>query len=151
LGPEIAPLPEGADFTGRTVLLVDDDPRNVFAIQSILGARKMEVLHAENGRVAIDLLHSHPDVDVVLMDVMMPEMDGLEATRAMRELAQFRSLPIITLTAKAMKGDREAALSAGATEYIAKPVDPDRLLAVLYAWMNRPPGDATPGAAKMAS
>jgi signal transduction histidine kinase/HAMP domain-containing protein/ActR/RegA family two-component response regulator len=148
LDPEVAPLPQGADFSGRTVLLVDDDPRNVFAIQSILRARKIEVLHAENGKLAIEMLHSRPDVDVVLMDVMMPEMDGLEATRALREIAQFRSLPIITLTAKAMKGDREKALSAGATEYVAKPVDPERLLAILYTWINKRLGSA---AAQMAS
>ncbi len=137
LETEVPPLPLDASFSGRTVLLVDDDQRNVFAIETILRSRDAEVLHADNGKVAIELLRGRRDVDAVLMDVMMPEMDGLEATRALRDIAEFRSLPIISLTAKAMKGDREKALSAGATEYIAKPVDPNRLLAVLHFWMNR--------------
>ena len=140
---EIAPqtpipaLPAGATFDGVKVLLVDDDMRNLFALQSVLQSRRIEVLHADNGRVAIDLLQQHPDVDVVLMDTMMPEMDGLSATRAIRDIVQYQKMPIISLTAKAMKGDREKALEAGATDYVTKPVDPERLLAVIHHWVSR--------------
>ena len=95
------------------------------------------VLHADNGKVAIDLLQQHDDVDLVLMDTMMPEMDGLSATRAIRERVRYRSLPIISLTAKAMKGDREKALEAGATDYVTKPVDSQRLLAVVHYWVTQ--------------
>ena len=130
-------LPDDADFSGKKLLLVDDDGRNVFAIASVLKGRGMEVLHAENGKIALALLQTHGDVDAVLMDTMMPEMDGLEATRTIRNLPQFQNLPIISLTAKAMKGDRENALSAGASEYVTKPVDPERLLAILHVWLNR--------------
>jgi HAMP domain-containing protein/signal transduction histidine kinase len=137
--PLVPPLPENADFSGKKVLLVDDDGRNVFAIASVLKERGMQVLHADNGRVALDLLRENGDVDAVLMDTMMPEMDGLDATRAIRGLARFKSLPIISLTAKAMKGDREKALAAGASEYVTKPVDPERLLAILHIWLGPGP------------
>ncbi len=132
----VPPLPDNASFAGIKVLLVDDDVRNLFALQSVLQSRHIEVLHADNGRVAIELLQDHPDVDIVLMDTMMPEMDGLSATRAIRDIVQYRSMPIISLTAKAMKGDREKAVEAGASDYITKPVDPDRLLAVIHHWVN---------------
>jgi signal transduction histidine kinase/ActR/RegA family two-component response regulator len=134
----VPPLPEGACFAGKRVLLVDDDGRNVFAIASVLRAREMEVLHAENGKIAMSILKEGPEIDAVLMDTMMPEMDGLDATRAIRSVARFKDLAIIALTAKAMKGDREKALAAGASEYVTKPVDPDQLLAVLHVWLNRP-------------
>ncbi len=136
LDPE-RPLPAGADFDGRVVLLADDDVRNVFAINSVLESRGMRVIHAENGREAIRLLEENPDVDLVLMDTMMPEMDGLSAIQAIRGRIDFRALPIITLTAKAMKEDREKALEAGASDYVAKPVDPDQLLAVMHGWLSR--------------
>ncbi len=132
----IPPLPLGADFSGKAVLLVDDDSRNIFAIQTVLEARGMRVLHAENGRAALEVL-SHDDVDLVLMDTMMPEMDGIEATRAIRHIARFESLPVISLTAKAMKGDREKAIEAGASDYVTKPVDPERLLAIVHFWLTR--------------
>ena len=135
--PVVPPLPEDADFSGKRVLLVDDDGRNVFAIASVLEARGMEVMHAPNGKVALELLQTGGKVDAVLMDTMMPEMDGLDATRAIRDMLQFKDLPIISLTAKAMKGDREKALAAGATEYVTKPVDPERLLAILHVWVNK--------------
>jgi CheY-like chemotaxis protein len=135
--PHVPPLPADADFSGHKVLLVDDDGRNVFAISSVLKDRGMEVLHAQNGKIALDLLRKHDDISAVLMDTMMPEMDGLDATRAIRGLAQFQALPIISLTAKAMKGDREKALAAGASEYVTKPVDPERLLAILHVWLPR--------------
>jgi signal transduction histidine kinase/HAMP domain-containing protein/ActR/RegA family two-component response regulator len=133
--PPIPPLPEDADLAGMKVLVVDDDVRNVFALRSALEERGIHVLHAENGRVAIELLQDHDDVDLVLMDTMMPEMDGLSATKAIRERVRYRSLPIISLTAKAMKGDREMAIEAGATDYVTKPIDSQRLLAVVHYWI----------------
>src|SRR5690606_26920759 len=119
------------------VLLVDDDLRNLFALRSVLEARNIRVLHTDNGRSGIELLQTTPGIDLVLMDTMLPELDGLSATRAIRDMLQFRDLPIISLTAKAMKGDREEALKAGASDYIAKPVDPDQLLSVLYQWLPK--------------
>jgi signal transduction histidine kinase/HAMP domain-containing protein len=137
--PAIAPLPEDAELAGTTVLLADDDVRNVFAINSVLESRQMRVIHAENGREALRLLEANPEIDLVLMDTMMPEMDGLTAIQEIRKRPEYRDLPIISLTAKAMKGDRDNAIGAGASDYIAKPVDPDRLLAVMYGWLlSRP-------------
>ncbi len=138
-GRAIPPLPTDAAFAGTKVLLVDDDVRNLFALQSILKSRGIEVLHADNGRVAIELLQTHPDVDIVLMDTMMPEMDGLSATRAIRDIVQYQAMPIISLTAKAMKGDREKALEAGASDYVTKPVEPERLLAIIHHWVRQAP------------
>jgi CheY-like chemotaxis protein len=134
---EIEPLPDNADFTGTKVLLVDDDTRNIFAIRTVLEARGIRVLHADNGKVALDLLKEHPDLNLVLMDTMMPEMDGLTATREIRGNLGLNTLPIISLTAKAMKGDREKALEAGASDYVTKPVDPQRLLAVIHMWRQK--------------
>jgi len=129
-------LPVSASFDGKKILVVDDDVRNVYALTSILEPKNIEVLHAENGKMGIDVLKENPDVDLVLMDTMMPEMDGLQATRLIREDKRFKDLPIISLTAKAMKGDREKCLSAGASEYITKPVDKDELLAAIHAWTH---------------
>ncbi|WP_373998278.1 HAMP domain-containing protein [Bdellovibrio bacteriovorus] len=129
------PLPVNADFTGRKVLIVDDDVRNVFALSSVLKMRGMNVIFAENGKQGIKVLTENPDTDLVLMDTMMPEMDGLEATREIRTLPQFANLPIISLTAKAMKGDREKCIEAGASDYVTKPVDETHLLSVMYSWM----------------
>ncbi|HEX9508789.1 MAG TPA: ATP-binding protein, partial [Myxococcales bacterium] len=133
-------LPKDADFRDRKVLVIDDDMRNIFAINSVLEAQHIRVIHAENGRVGVERLREHPDVDLVLMDTMMPEMDGLAATQAIRSMSEFNQLPIISLTAKAMKGDREKALAAGASDYIAKPVDPERLLSVIYLWLQKSAG-----------
>ena len=130
-------LPENASFAGTRVLVVDDDMRNIFAIRSALEERGIEVLYAENGKIALETLTKHSNVDIVLMDTMMPEMDGLSATRAIRDILQFQALPIISLTAKAMKGDREKALEAGASDYVTKPVDPEKLLAVIHMWLSR--------------
>jgi CheY-like chemotaxis protein len=116
---------------GRKVLIVDDDVRNIFALTSALESYKMEVLRAENGREGIDRLTQNPDIDVVLMDIMMPEMDGYETMRAIRKIDRFKQLPIIALTAKAMKADREKCIEAGASDYIAKPLDMDQLLSML--------------------
>jgi CheY-like chemotaxis protein len=122
-------------FLGKKVLIVDDDVRNVFALTSALEAHGMEVIFAENGREGIEALRQSPEVDLVLMDVMMPELDGYETTRAIRELPEFEKLPIIALTAKAMKGDRERSIAAGASDYITKPVDTDQLLSLLRVWL----------------
>jgi CheY-like chemotaxis protein len=127
----------GTVLAGKKVLVVDDDVRNIFAMTSILEPYSMEVLPAETGRGAIETLQSKPDVDVVLMDIMMPDMDGYDTMRAIRRLAKFRSLPIIALTAKAMKGDREKCIEAGASDYVSKPVDTEQLLAVLRMWLHR--------------
>ena len=124
-------------FQGRKVLIVDDDVRNVFALASVFEGRGMEVLFAENGREGLEALQKNPDVDLVLMDIMMPEMDGYETTRAVRELPEFKSLPIVALTAKAMKGDREKCLEAGASDYLAKPVNTEQLLSALRMWLHR--------------
>jgi HAMP domain-containing protein/signal transduction histidine kinase/CheY-like chemotaxis protein len=124
-------------LSGRKVLIVDDDIRNIFALTSTLEQHNMITLSAETGRDAISILESTPDVDVVLMDVMMPEMDGLDTTRAIRKIHRFHDLPIIAVTAKAMKGDREKCIEAGAWDYLAKPVDQGELLAMLRAWLVR--------------
>ena len=126
-----------AVFDGKKVLIVDDDVRNVFALTSVFERRGMEVLFAENGRDGIEALEMNPDVSLVLMDIMMPEMDGYEATRAMREIPEFEQLPIVALTAKAMRGDREKSLASGASDYITKPVDVDQLLALMRVWLHR--------------
>jgi CheY-like chemotaxis protein len=116
---------------------VDDDVRNVYALTSALEDRGVEVLTAEDGRQGIDLLQKTPGVDLVLMDIMMPEMDGYETTRAIRKMAGFKDLPIIALTAKAMRGDREKSLAAGASDYITKPVEINQLLALMRLWLER--------------
>ncbi|HYC33837.1 MAG TPA: response regulator, partial [Gemmatimonadales bacterium] len=124
-------------LTGRKVLIVDDDVRNIFALTTFLERSQMQVLYAESGREGIGKLQDTGDIDAVLMDVMMPEMDGYETMRAIRENPRFRHLPIIAVTAKAMKGDREKCIEAGASDYIAKPVDMDQLLSLLRVWLYR--------------
>jgi CheY-like chemotaxis protein len=121
----------------RKVLVVDDDARNIFALTTVLENQTMDVVTATNGRQAIELLENTPDLSVVLMDIMMPEMDGYETMREIRKRPQFRTLPILALTAKAMKGDREKCLQAGASDYIAKPVNTDQLLSLLRVWLYR--------------
>ncbi|MBV8474803.1 MAG: response regulator, partial [Hyphomicrobiales bacterium] len=122
---------------GRKVLVVDDDARNIFALTSVLENQDMEVLSATSGQVAIDLIRQTPDLSVVLMDIMMPDMDGYETMREIRRIPEFRTLPIIALTARAMKGDREKCLDAGASDYIAKPVNTDQLLSLMRVWLFR--------------
>jgi len=124
-------------LAGKTVLVVDDDVRNIFALTSLLEDHHLNVLHAENGRAGIEMLESTPNIDLVLMDIMMPEMDGYETMRAIRQLPRFRSLPLIALTAKAMKGDRAKCIEAGASDYITKPVDLEQLFSVLRVWITR--------------
>ncbi|HLJ51578.1 MAG TPA: HAMP domain-containing protein [Bryobacteraceae bacterium] len=124
-------------LSGRKVLVIDDDLRNIFALTSVLEQRDLQVLHAENGRSGIEVLQKNKDIDIVLMDIMMPEMDGYETTRTIRGMEDFASLPIIALTAKAMKGDREKCLQAGASDYVTKPVDLDHLFSVMRVWLAR--------------
>ncbi|OWW22368.1 HAMP domain-containing protein [Noviherbaspirillum denitrificans] len=123
-------------LAGRKVLIVDDDLRNIFALSSVLERQHMKVLYAENGRDGIEILQSDPSIDIVLMDIMMPGMDGYDTMRAIRKNARFRSLPIITLTAKAMKGDRDKCIAAGASDYITKPVDTGQLLSLIRVWIH---------------
>jgi CheY-like chemotaxis protein len=122
---------------GRKVLIVDDDVRNIFALSSVLERRGMTVLTAGTGREAIATIESTSDLAIVLMDIMMPEMDGYETMQVIRQNASLRRLPIIALTAKAMKGDREKCLEAGASEYLAKPVNTEQLLSALRMWLHR--------------
>jgi CheY-like chemotaxis protein/signal transduction histidine kinase/HAMP domain-containing protein len=125
------------DLIGRTVLLVDDDARNIFALSSVLERRGMKVLTATNGNDAIAIIRSNRDIAIVLMDIMMPGMDGYETMQAVRSDPAFRRLPIVALTAKAMKGDREKCLEAGASDYLAKPVNTEQLLTALRMWLHR--------------
>jgi CheY-like chemotaxis protein len=122
---------------GRKVLIVDDDVRNIFALSSVLERRGMSVLTAGTGREAIATIESTPELAIVLMDIMMPEMDGYETMQVIRQNSSLRRLPIIALTAKAMKGDREKCLEAGASEYLAKPVNTEQLLSALRMWLHR--------------
>jgi HAMP domain-containing protein/CheY-like chemotaxis protein/signal transduction histidine kinase len=124
-------------LSGKKVLVVDDDMRNIYAITSLLERQKMHVYYAESGLEGIERLKAVQGIDVVLMDVMMPEMDGYEAMRRIREMEEFRNLPVIALTAKAMKGDREKCLQAGASDYITKPIDPQQLVSLLRVWLYR--------------
>jgi CheY-like chemotaxis protein len=120
---------------GKKVLIIDDDMRNIFALTSMLESHKMQVIYAENGKEGIEVLDANPDIDIVLMDIMMPEMDGYETTQKIRQNLQFKSLPVIALTAKAMQGDREKCIEAGASDYITKPVDTEQLLSLLRVWL----------------
>jgi len=122
---------------GKKALVVDDDIRNIFALTSVLEEHHLLVVSAENGRDAIKALQAHSDIDVVLMDIMMPEMDGMETTRQIRLDPRSKNVPIIAVTAKAMKGDREKCIEAGAWDYLAKPVDPEELVSMLRAWLVR--------------
>jgi CheY-like chemotaxis protein len=121
---------------GKTILLVDDDMRNIFALSSVLEEKGLNVLVAEHGKEGLEMLGRHADIALVLMDIMMPEMDGYTAMQEIRNSeSDIRNVPIIALTAKAMKGDRKRCIEAGANDYLAKPVDPDRLLSLLRVWL----------------
>jgi signal transduction histidine kinase/HAMP domain-containing protein/ActR/RegA family two-component response regulator len=135
LTPPAAKSAQHERVRGRKVLIVDDDLRNAFAITSILELYGLRVIHAPSGRQGIDVLRSGQDIDLVLMDVMMPEMDGYTTTAAIREMPQFASLPVIAVTARAMQGDRDKSLAAGASDYVTKPVDTDELLACMERWL----------------
>jgi CheY-like chemotaxis protein len=124
-------------LSDRKVLVIDDDVRNIFAITTALESYRMQVVYAESGRAGIELLEAQSDINAILMDVMMPEMDGFETTQRIRRDERFKHLPIIMVTAKAMKGDREKCLAAGASDYITKPVDMDQLRSLLRVWLYR--------------
>ncbi len=119
------------------MLIVDDDMRNIFALATVLEEHDMTIVSADNGRDAIRDPDRTADIDIVLMDIMMPEMDGIETMREIRKIPSCRDLPIIAVTAKAMKGDREKCIEAGAWDYLSKPVDTEQMLAVLRAWLHR--------------
>jgi CheY-like chemotaxis protein len=124
-------------LAGRKVLVVDDDIRNIFSLTAVLESHRMKIASAESGGDAIETLKSNDDIDIVLMDIMMPKMDGYATIRAIRKMEKFRKLPIIAVTAKAMRGDRRKCIEAGATDYIAKPVDNEQLLSLLRVWLLR--------------
>lgn len=124
-------------FHDKKILLVDDDTRNVFALSKILQERGMKIIKAENGKNALEMLEVHPDINLVLMDIMMPEMDGYEAMRRIRAQFKFKNLPVIALTAKAMKDDKQKCIDAGANDYITKPIDVDRLLSLMRVWLSK--------------
>lgn len=124
-------------FHSKKILLVDDDTRNVFALSKILKERGMEIIIAENGKSALELLETHSDIDLVLMDIMMPEMDGYEDMRQIRSQIKFKDLPVIALTAKAMKEDKQKCIDAGANDYITKPIDVERLLSLMRVWLSK--------------
>jgi CheY-like chemotaxis protein len=126
-----------AVFEGRRILIAEDDVRNVFALSNVLEPKGAKVEIARNGREALQQLGKDPDIDLVLMDIMMPEMDGLEATRQIRADPRFAKVPIIALTAKAMADDRDRCLEAGANDYIAKPLDVDKLLSLARVWIRK--------------
>jgi CheY-like chemotaxis protein len=130
-----AQVVDGA-FLGRTVLVVDDDARNLFALSGMLELHGFHVLHADNGRKGIEMLLAHPEISVVLMDVMMPEMDGYSATAEIRSMPQYADLPIIAVTAKAMPGDQEKSLASGANDYVTKPVDTNDLIGRVRRWLS---------------
>jgi CheY-like chemotaxis protein len=130
-------------FKGRKVLIVDDDIRNIFSLTSVLEQYKIDVVYAENGRDGITALRTNPGIDVALIDIMMPEMDGFQTIREIRRHEQLSAVPLIAVTAKAMKGDRQKCMEAGASDYVAKPVDIDLLLSLLRVWMARSPHTRT--------
>jgi CheY-like chemotaxis protein len=123
-----------ASISGKTVLVIDDDIRNIFALTSVLEGYSVHVLHAENGRTGIEKLARHPEVDVILLDIMMPELDGYETMQKIRENPKYATLPIIAITAKALKEDREKCIQAGAFDYLPKPVEPDKLVELIRFW-----------------
>jgi CheY-like chemotaxis protein len=137
-----APTPDMPEFMvnmleGKRVLLADDDMRNIYALTSVLESHKMTVIPATNGKEAIEKLVKYPDVDIVLMDIMMPEMDGFAAMQQIRTMELFKTVPIIALTAKAMIGDREKCLQCGASDYISKPVNMDHLFSLMRVWLYK--------------
>ena len=124
-------------FEGKQLLLVDDDMRNIYALSAQLEELGFAITIANNGREALDVLEEHPDMDIVLMDIMMPEMDGYEAMTLIREQARFQKLPMLALTAKAMKDDRAKCIQAGANDYCSKPIDMAKLTSLLRVWLHK--------------
>ena len=136
------PIRAVPELAGSKMLIVDDDIRNIYSLTSVLESYDVEVVHAENGKDGILILEQTPGIDVALIDIMMPDMDGYETMQQIRQRAELAELPLIAVTAKAMKGDRQKCLDAGASDYIAKPVDIDLLLALLRVWVARARGGA---------
>ncbi len=128
---------------GKTVLIVDDDPRNIFAVKTLLEGHGMKTLHAENGRAGIVMLERHPEIDIALIDIMMPEMDGYETMRLIRANPAKRWLPMIAVTAKALKEDRDRCMAAGASDYLAKPIDDGQLVELIRIWAGGSPLQAS--------
>ena len=128
------PIPE---LAGSRILIIDDDIRNIYSLTSVLEAYDVKVMHAERGADGIEILKNNPGIDVALVDIMMPDMDGYETMRRIREMPDIANVPLVAVTAKAMKGDRQKCLDAGASDYIAKPVDIDLLLALVRVWIGR--------------
>ncbi|MGH8653397.1 MAG: response regulator [Gammaproteobacteria bacterium] len=124
-------------MVGKQVLIVDDDMRNIFALATVLEEHGMRIVSADNGRDALQILGKERDIDIVLMDIMMPEMDGIATMQAARKIPACRDLPIIAVTAKEMKGDREKCIEAGAWDYLSKPVDTGHMLSVVRAWLHQ--------------
>jgi CheY-like chemotaxis protein len=137
-----------AELAGSRILIVDDDIRNIYSLTSVLEAHDVKVLHAESGAEGIRILETAPTIDAALVDIMMPEMDGYETMRRIRGNPALANIPLIAVTAKAMKGDRQKCLDAGASDYISKPVDIDILLALIRVWLGRPKADQEPAAQK---
>ena len=142
------PLPRLSSETldslkGKTVLIVDDDPRNIFAVRTLLEGHGMKTLHAENGRAGIVMLERHPEIDIALIDIMMPEMDGYETMRLIRANPAKRWLPMIAVTAKALKEDRDRCMAAGASDYLAKPIDDGQLVELIRIWASGSPLQAS--------
>jgi CheY-like chemotaxis protein len=131
------------NLKGKTVLIVDDDQRNIFAVKTLLEGHGMTALHAENGRAGIVMLERHPEIDIALIDIMMPEMDGYETMRLIRANPAKRWLPMIAVTAKALKEDRERCMAAGASDYLAKPIDDGQLVELIRIWAGRSPLQAS--------
>jgi CheY-like chemotaxis protein len=127
----------GTELSGKKALIVDDDIRNIFALTGALEQQGIIVVNAENGKDGIEMLKDNPDTDIVLMDIMMPELDGYDTIRIIRGLEEYKNLPIIAITARAMKGDREKCIEAGASDYIAKPVNIEQLMSLLRVWLTR--------------
>jgi CheY-like chemotaxis protein len=144
-GPAKRPI---AELSGSRILIVDDDIRNIYSLTSVLEAHDVEVLHAESGAEGIRILETAPRIDAALVDIMMPEMDGYETMRRIRGNHALANIPLIAVTAKAMKGDRQKCLDAGASDYISKPVDIDILLALIRVWLGRPKSDQEPARQK---
>jgi two-component system chemotaxis sensor kinase CheA len=132
---QVASSTEWNDLLGKKILIVDDDMRNVFALTTLFEKQNMSVVFAENGKDSIDTLLAHPGIDIILMDIMMPEMDGYTAMRAIRKIPDYHTIPIIALTAKAMKNDREKCIEAGASDYISKPINVEQLLSLIRVWL----------------
>jgi len=136
--PKARPARKGKrPLQGTRMLIVDDDIRNIYSLTSVLEAQGAEIFHAERGKDGIAILEKHPDIDVALVDIMMPDMDGYETMKRIRSTPEIAAIPLVAVTAKAMKGDRQKCLDAGASDYIAKPVDIDHLLSLLRVWVDR--------------